>query len=195
MCQANRSLACKKRRLRTCKSSDRSDCLRTNCINSTLLELSWSFGNGDVAGTATPTINLSDENYVVAQLAINAPPPILVNDIHLHVAVCVAVVGVVDDFSQNFVVEGIVEGKGEHIVERLEYLVFDVTGFYAGVGVKDHFFQVYEVGLVVRVQSLNAHGTLSDVDWSELLIRRDSPTDIATANVYIFIVGEIVGKY
>jgi hypothetical protein len=41
------------------------------------------------------------------------------NDVHLHLAVGVAVVGIVDSFAKDFVVERVIQGKGEYLVEDL----------------------------------------------------------------------------
>ena len=41
------------------------------------------------------------------------------NDVHLQLAVGVAVIRIVDSFAKDFVIEGVIEGKGEYLVEDL----------------------------------------------------------------------------
>lgn len=192
---AIRFIACKRQHLHTCKLNDRFDCRRIDYINEIILIAGWSFGSSYITRRITPIIYLGHKEYFETLLFINEPTPILMNNIHLHVSMSVTMVGVVDYFSKNLMVEGIVKGMGEYLVERFQDLVFDVWGLYVSGCIEDHFLNIIKICLVEWIKSLDFHDVVGDIDGSKWFLRRYSPAKKTFAKTNIFIVGEIVRQY
>jgi len=86
------------------------------------------------------------------------------DNIHIKVSMGVAMVSVVDGFSEGLVIQRIIQSKWEDLVEDIQNLRFEVGRVDLGSDVVKNVLDIFKVSLVVRIHSGNGHSVLRNGD-------------------------------
>lgn len=130
---------------------------------------------------------------MVALFGLNAEGVELVDDVHLHFAVGVAVEGVVDLLAEHLVVQRVIQRQREHLVEDLQDLHLEVRWVDGGEGLVQHVLQVLQVALVEGLQPPYLHAVLDEREVFDAGRNGHFPAEEASAEGKLLVVGEWVG--
>ena len=99
--------------------------------------------NSRIADRFRPIFDFCYVNYMIAIDWINSKAVNFVDDVHLHFSVSVAVVGIVDGSAIGLVIERLVQGKREDLVENLQDLDLEIGRFDLLEHFIEHIFHVF----------------------------------------------------
>jgi hypothetical protein len=147
-------------------------------------------GDALVADGLRPVLYFSHVDGPIALFRPHSEPVDLVDDVHLELAVGVAVVGVVDLLAEHLVVEGVVEGQREDLVEDLQDLHLEVSGLDGGEGLIKHVLQVLQVALIERLQPSDLHPVLNQRQVFQAWRGGNLPAEESSTEGKFLVVGE-----
>ena len=114
----------------------------------------------DVADRLIPAINFCHENDFIADFWVYFDTPELMDDVHIHLSVGIAMISIVNSLSEHLMIERIVQSKGEDLVENLKNLVFEIWRVNLNSNIVKNVLYVLKVSLIVRIHPFNGHPAL-----------------------------------
>lgn len=125
-CLANRLNACTLQLIRIGNSNDRFENLHKHYIMKILPVTCGSKRNCYIANGLLPSINFSNKNNFIPYFRVYLNCPDLMNNIHFHLSVGIAMISIIDSLSEGFVIEWIIQSQRKDLIKCLKNLSFEV---------------------------------------------------------------------
>lgn len=115
-------------------------------------------------------------------------------NIHFHLSMSITVIGIVNIFAKDLMIERVIESQREDLVENLKDLSFVVGGVNLDSNIVKNVLNVIEICLIERIHSFDFHSALINCNFVYVFAGRKYPAKKTLTKVKGFVVSDGIRK-